>query len=116
MDVFYTAHDQKLDRIVALKFLPSAVAASPQKRARIVEAKAASALETAHICTIQEIGEKETGEWFIAVPCNEGWTLKQRIAGGSLPLEAAANITTHIALGLAKARERKINHRDTGLP
>ena len=37
-------------------------------------------------------------------------------AGGSLPLEAAANITTHIALGLAKAHERKIIHRDTGLP
>jgi eukaryotic-like serine/threonine-protein kinase len=113
MGVVYKAHDKKLDRTVALKFLPSAVAASPQERARfIVEAKAASALESVNICSIHEIGETERGELFIAMPCYEGRTLKQRIAEGSLPPREAANIGAQIARGLAKAHGRKIIHRD----
>lgn len=113
MGVVYKAYDQKLDRIVALKFLPSASTTSPQAKARfIVEAKAASALESAHICTVHEIGETETGELFIAMTCYEGRTLKQRIAEGPLPPVEAANIGTQIARGLAKAHERGIVHRD----
>jgi serine/threonine protein kinase len=113
MGVVYKAHDKKLDRIVALKFLPPSVAASPQERARfIVEAKAASALESVNICSIYEIGETERGELFIAMPCYEGRTLKQRIAEGPLPPREAANIGTQIARGLAKAHERKIIHRN----
>ncbi len=113
MGVVYKAHDQKLDRIVALKFLPSACTTSPQEKARvIVEAKAASALDSAHICTVHEIGETETGELFIAMTCYEGRTLKQRIAEGPLPPREAANIGAQIARGLAKAHERGIVHRD----
>jgi serine/threonine protein kinase len=111
--VVYKAHDQQLDRVVAIKFLASASAAGPQERARfIMEAKAASALESGHIGTIHEIDQTETGELFIVMTCYEGRTLKQHIAEGPLPASEAANIGLQIARGLAKAHERDIIHRD----
>jgi non-specific serine/threonine protein kinase len=112
MGVVYEAEDTRLKRRVALKFLPSDLVRDPQARARFVqEAQAAAALDHPNICPVFEIGEAD-GTTFIAMPCIRGQSLKDRIAGGPLPLEEALDIAVQVAGGLREAHERGIVHRD----
>jgi len=112
MGVVYQARDTKLDRLVALKFLPPELTRDPEAKMRFVhEAQAAAALSHPNICTIFEVDEYE-GQSFIAMECYEGETLKDRISRGPLQIEDALEIARQIAEGLVRAHERDIVHRD----
>ncbi len=113
MGVVYKAEDTKLDRIVAIKFLPHHYSADKCEKKRFIrEAKAASALDHSNICTIHEIDETEDGQLFIVMACCEGETLKQKIAAGPLKIEDAIEIATQIAQGLSRSHQHGIIHRD----
>ncbi len=81
MGVVYKAQDTKLERFVALKFLPHHFSAEEEEKQRFIrEAKAASALDHPNICNIHEIDESEDGQMFIVMAYYEGETLKDKIA------------------------------------
>jgi tRNA A-37 threonylcarbamoyl transferase component Bud32/dienelactone hydrolase len=113
MGIVYKARDTKLDRFVALKFLPPYLSQAEHEKARFIhEAKAASALDHSNICSIYEIEETEHGQMFIAMACYEGESLKDKIGRGPLPIDEAIDIAIQIAQGLAKAHSKEIVHRD----
>ncbi len=110
MGVVYKAHDTKLDRFVALKFLPTHLAASESDKARFVqEAQAAASLNHPNICTIYGIDEHE-GQLFFAMEFVDGQTLREKKE--SISFKQAIDIGIQIADGLAAAHEKGIVHRD----
>jgi eukaryotic-like serine/threonine-protein kinase len=113
MGVVYAAEDTRLGRPVALKFLAPELVRDPTAKARLLtEARAASALDHANLCTILDVGESEDGLLFLAMPRYDGESLERRIARGPLPVEEALEIALQAARGLAKAHEHGIIHRD----
>jgi non-specific serine/threonine protein kinase len=113
MGIVYKAQDLRLDRTVALKFLPPELVRDPDAKERFIrEAKAASALQHNNICVVHDIDEPPEGQMFISMEYLEGETLKKKIERGPLKIEEAINLATQVAEGLAKAHEHGIVHRD----
>ncbi len=112
MGVVYKAHDTKLDRDVALKFLPHHLTANETEQARFLqEARAASALNHPNVCGIHAIGEDE-GQSFIDMEYVDGVTLRKKLATGPLNIDAALPYAIQIGEALADAHAKGIVHRD----
>jgi serine/threonine-protein kinase len=113
MGVVYRAHDELLDRPVALKFIAPTFDWSERSKEQLLrEARAGGALDHPNVCTIHEIGEDEDGHLFIVMPAYEGETLQQRIERGRLDDDEAIEVARAVAQALAVAHERGIVHGD----
>jgi len=113
MGVVYKAQDTTLDRFVAIKVLPPHLSKDEEATKRFIhEAKAASALDHAHIGTIYDVDKTSDGRTFIVMAHYEGETLRERIDRGSITIDEALDITKQVASGLARAHETEIVHRD----
>ena len=113
MGTVFRARDTRLNRDVALKFLPSHLGADPDDQARLlVEARAAAALDHTNVCSIYEIGDTDDGRLFITMPYYSGETLKDRLRRGRLQVQESVTIAAQIARGLTAAQSRGVVHRD----
>ena len=112
MGVVYSAHDTRLDRAVALKFLPPHLAGSDEDEARFLrEARAAAALNHVNVCTIYEIDD--SGEHpFIAMELIEGRTLREVLEEGPLDPKTSVGLAIQAGGALEAAHEKGIVHRD----
>jgi len=113
MGVVYKALDTKLERSVALKFLPQELNASEKEKERFLkEARTASKLDHPHIGVIHGIEETSDGSSFIVMAFYDGEPLSKRTRRGPLPFREAIDIAVQMAEGLAEAHSRHIIHRD----
>jgi serine/threonine protein kinase/tetratricopeptide (TPR) repeat protein len=113
MGVVYKALDLKLERTVALKFLPADAAVSDRdKQSLLREARAASALDHPNIGVIHGIEESEDHQLFIVMGYYEGETLAQKLSRGAIPVRESLDLAIQIARGLSAAHARNIVHRD----
>jgi serine/threonine protein kinase/tetratricopeptide (TPR) repeat protein len=113
MGMVYRALDTKLERLVALKFLPDQVVASKTDKERFLrEARTASSLDHPNIGVIHGIEETADGRTYIVMAFYEGETLARKISSGPLPLGEAVDIAIQTARGLTEAHARAVIHRD----
>ncbi len=118
MGEVYRATDTRLGRTVAVKVLPAALAADPERRRRLErEARIAGSLNHPHICTLYDIGEERLPESdasvrYLVMEYLEGITLEARLQKGRLPVEQAVAFGIQIADALDKAHRRGVVHRD----
>ena len=112
MGEVYRARDTRLDRLVAIKVLPTHLSADPELKQRFErEAKAISSLQHPHICTLHDVGSQDDVD-FLVMEYLEGQTLADRLKKGNLPLQDALKTGTEIADALDKAHKQGIIHRD----
>jgi len=112
MGEVYRARDTRLDRTVAVKVLPAHTADRPDVRQRFErEARAVSALNHPHICTLHDVGQ-QAGTDYLVMEFLEGETLADRLAKGALPMELALRLATQVADALDRAHRTGITHRD----
>ena len=117
MGVVYLAEDTKLDRKVAIKFLPTHISDNSEERLRfILEAKASAALNHKNIATVYSIEEVDNSqsenELFIVMEYIKGVELSEKIKSGVIPFDESIKIATQIAEGLEAAHKEGIIHRD----
>jgi len=112
MGEVYKARDTRLNRIVAIKVLPEALAGDPQFRQRFdQEARAVAALNHPYICTLHDVGRQGSTD-FLVMELLEGETLSDRLKKGAVPLDEALQYAMQIADALARAHRAGIVHRD----
>ena len=112
MGVVYKARDTRLERLVALKFLPADVATTPSARQRFVnEARAASALNHPNVAVVYDVGESESHS-FIAMEFVEGESIKELLRAERLTIEQVEALGLQVAEGLQAAHSKGIVHRD----
>src|SRR5881409_3687699 len=111
MGEVYRAKDTRLDRVVAIKVLPSQLSSEPERRARFErEARAVSSLNHPHICILHDIGRQD-GIDFLVMEYLEGETLADRLRGGPLPPDQYTRIAIEIAGALDRAHGQGVIHR-----
>jgi len=112
MGVVYKAHDNKLDRLVALKFLPERISVSQEDKARFLqEARAASAVMHPNVCVIYDIAEHDHRQ-FIVMEYVDGQTVRQQLETGNLKLDIVISYAIQIAEALQEAHSKSVVHRD----
>jgi serine/threonine protein kinase/Tol biopolymer transport system component len=112
MSEVYKARDVRLDRVVAIKILPSEFRIGPEHRSRVErEARAIAALSHPHICTLFDLGEQNSFQYLV-MEYLEGETLADRLKRGALPAHEALCVAVQILEGLNHAHRHAIVHRD----
>ena len=112
MGEVYRAKDSRLNRVVAIKVLPSHLADSSELKERFErEARTIASLNHPHICTLHDIGHQD-GTDYLVMEYLEGETLEQRLRKGPLPLEQVLQYAIEIADALDKAHRKGVTHRD----
>src|SRR5262245_54933713 len=112
MGEVYKGRDARLGRDVAIKVLPGAFSADPERLTRFEqEARAAAALNHPNIVSVHDVGHHD-GSPYIVSELLDGVTLRDRLSSGPLPVRKAVEYAVHIARGLSAAHERGIVHRD----
>src|SRR5438477_3637045 len=112
MGEVYRALDTRLQRIVAVKILPSHLSDNPEAKERFDrEARTISSLNHPNICTLHDIGHQD-GIDYLVMECLEGETLAERLKKGSLPLDQTLRYGIQIADALDRAHRQGVVHRD----
>lgn len=113
MGSVHKAHDVKLDRDVAIKFIAPGFADDERQKSRFIrEARAASILDHPNICTIHEIGETGDEQMFIVMAYCSGQSLRSRLEGKALEVHEAVDVAAKVAAGLDHAHRHGVIHRD----
>src|SRR5580692_9534517 len=112
MGEVYRARDTRLDRVVAIKILPSHLSDRSELRERFDrEARTIASLNHPHICVLHDVGHQD-GIDYLVMEYVEGETLASRLAKGPLPLDQVLRYAIEIADALDKAHRKGITHRD----